>query len=251
MPEPAPTSDSGDPTGATGATASTGTTGVDAGSTGSSIGTAAAAPSGRALQRVTLYCGSALGFSPVYAEEAAKVARAIAEAGLGVVYGGGRVGLMGTIADAARAAGGEVLGVIPQALMDKEVGHQGLTGLEVVPDMHTRKQRMADLGDAFVALPGGLGTLEELFEVWTWQQLGYHAKPVALHDVEGYWRPLIAAIDAMTEAGFLAERFRSSVIVVDEPQALLEALRGWEAPVAKWSGAADVAEASGIRPTDA
>ncbi|MFC0674757.1 LOG family protein [Brachybacterium hainanense] len=192
-------------------------------------------PTPQPVTRITVFTGSSLGASPRYAQEAARCAGDLAEARFGLVYGGGDVGLMGVIADAALAAGGEVLGVMPQVLMEAEMGHRGLTRLEVVPDMHARKLRMAELGDAFVALPGGAGTLEELFEVWTWQHLGIHAKPVALYDVEGYWQPLLAAIDSMTSAGFLSERFRDSLVVAEDPQQLIEALRSWQAPTAKWA----------------
>lgn len=188
----------------------------------------------RDLSRVTLFSGSAHGNSPVYAEETARLARGLAEAGIGIAYGGGRVGLMGTLADVALDAGGEVLGVMPQSLVDGEIAHLGLTNLDVVPDMHARKLRMAELGDAFVALPGGAGTLEELFEVWTWQQLGIHAKPVALYDVAGYWQPLLTALDEMTAAGFLSTQLRASLVVASEPEQLISELSIWVAPAAKW-----------------
>lgn len=179
------------------------------------------------VTRVTVFTGSVAGNSPVFAEATASLARALADAGVGVVYGGGRVGLMGVLADAALEAGGTVLGVMPQALVDREVAHEGLTRLDVVPDMHARKLRMANLSDAFVALPGGAGTLEELFEAWTWQNLGVHSKPVALYDVDGYWQPLLHALDVMTEQGFLAERFRASLVVAEDPQTLLAELEAW------------------------
>lgn len=187
-----------------------------------------------AIRRVTVFTGSAMGASPVYASAVADFAGAAAGSGVDVVYGGGRVGLMGRLADATLAAGGQVLGVIPQALVDGEIAHTGLTRLDVVADMHARKHRMAALGDAFVALPGGAGTLEELFEVWTWQQLGIHAKPVALLDVGGFWQPLLAALDAMTAQGFISRTFRSGLIVEEDPAALLEALTGWSPLPSKW-----------------
>ncbi|HEX5334068.1 MAG TPA: TIGR00730 family Rossman fold protein [Cellulomonas sp.] len=189
----------------------------------------------RPLGRVTVFTGSAKGDSAVFAAKVAKLAGAFAAAGIGLVYGGGKVGLMGVLADSAIAAGGEVLGVMPQALVDGEIAHDGLTRLDVVPDMHVRKLRMAELGDAFVALPGGAGTLEELFEAWTWQQLGIHTKPVALYDIDGYWQPLLRALDTMTERGFLSEHFRSTLIVRDDPDDLLTALTEWTPPAAKWS----------------
>lgn len=192
----------------------------------------------RELKQVTVFTGSAAGDAPVFAEATAEVARALAQAGIGVVYGGGHVGLMGVLADATLAAGGRVHGVMPQALVDGEIAHSGLTALDVVPDMHARKNRMAELGDAFVSLPGGVGTLEELFEVWTWQHLGVHDKPVALYDVEGYWQPLLQALDSMTERGFLSQRYRSSLIVVDTPEALLAELSAWTPQAPKWATSA-------------
>jgi len=189
----------------------------------------------RMIQSLAVFTGSASGKSPVYEQAAEDFARTVADSGRSIVYGGGRVGLMGTIADAARKAGGEVYGVMPQVLVDGELAHPGLTSLEVVADMHARKHRMSELADGFVALPGGAGTLEELFEVWTWQQLGIHAKPVALLDVDGFWQPLLSMLDHMTDQGFLAPQFRDSLVVASEPQALLDALSSWQAPAAKWS----------------
>ena len=186
------------------------------------------------LRRLTVFTGSAVGNSSVYTQAATAFAQAVVSRQCAIVYGGGHVGLMGVVADAALARGGDVIGVIPQALVDGEIAHQGLTDLEVVPDMHARKNRMAELGDGFVALPGGAGTIEELFEVWTWQQLGIHAKPVALYDVDGFWQPLLAMLDHMIEQGFLAPRFRDSLIVESKPEALLQAMSTWDPPTAKW-----------------
>lgn len=152
------------------------------------------------------------------------MARHLAASNIGVVYGGGHVGLMGVVADAALGAGGEVFGVIPDPLVSGEVAHPGLNRLEIVRDMHAR---MAELSDAFIALPGGVGTLEELFEAWTWQQLGIHRKPVALYDIDGYWQPLLRALDDMTSHGFISEFTRSTLIVRDDPEELLAALRTW------------------------
>ncbi|WP_075972384.1 TIGR00730 family Rossman fold protein [Glutamicibacter halophytocola] len=188
----------------------------------------------RNIQRLAVFTGSASGASSIYEKAAENFARTVAASGRAIVYGGGRVGLMGTIADAARKVGGEVFGVMPQFLVDGELAHPGLTSLEVVPDMHARKHRMSELADGFVALPGGAGTLEELFEVWTWQQLGIHAKPVALLDVDGFWQPLLNMLDHMTDQGFLASQFRDSLVVASEPEALLDALSLWQAPAAKW-----------------
>ncbi len=176
---------------------------------------------------VTVFAGSSAGVDPAYAVAVSELGAHLASAGLGMVYGGGGTGLMGAAADAALEHGGAVVGVIPQALMDRELGHPRLTRLEVVADMHERKRRMAALGDAFVALPGGIGTLEELFEVWTWQQLGFHAKPVALYDVGGFWQPLVVMVEHMVAAGFLGASDRDLLIVRDTPEGLVEALRGW------------------------
>lgn len=191
-------------------------------------------PARGALRHLTLFTGSSAGRDARYATAVRELAEALAVRGVGVVYGGGRVGLMGEVADAALGAGGEVLGVMPQALVDGEIAHPGLTRLEVVADMHERKLRMGELGDGFVALPGGAGTLEELFEVWTWQQLGIHAKPVALYDVGGFWRPLLAMVDHMVAEGFLAATYRDALVVADTPHDLLAALDAWQAPAAKW-----------------
>lgn len=187
------------------------------------------------IRSLAVFTGSASGKSSLYEQAAENFARTVTDSGRAIVCGGGRMGLMGTIADAARKAGGEVYGVMPQVLVDGELAHPGLTSLEVVPDMHARKHRMSELADGFVALPGGAGTLEELFELWTWQQLGIHAKPVALLDVDGFWQPLLSMLDHMTDQGFLAPQFRDSLVVASEPQALLEALSSWQAPAAKWS----------------
>ena len=142
---------------------------------------------------------------------------------------------MGVVADAFLAEGGEVLGVIPESLMEKELGHSGLTRLEVVPDMHSRKARMSELGDGFIAMPGGAGTLEELFEIWTWQQLGFHQKPVALYDVDGFWQPLLEMLEQMTQRGFIKRDFFESLIVESDPHDLLNAMRAWNPPAPKWN----------------
>ena len=156
-----------------------------------------------AVKNICVFCGSANGRRPAYARAARTFGAALAGKGLGLVYGGGSIGLMGVVADAALEGGAPVVGVIPRALARREIAHHGLTRLEVVPSMHARKARMARLSDAFVALPGGIGTLEELFEVLTWGYLGIHAKPTGLLDVGGYWRPLIRLLDHAVEEGFL------------------------------------------------
>lgn len=156
------------------------------------------------------------------------------------MFGGGSVGLMGIVADAALAAGAEVIGVLPTALQAREPGHQGLTQLHVVSGMHERKAMMAALSDAFVALPGGLGTLEELFEVWTWAMLGLHQKPVCLLDVDGYWQPLLAMVERMVDEGFVIGAHRQMLIVDDHPEGLLDKIAAYQAPqVPRWIGDRD------------
>lgn len=186
-------------------------------------------------KRLTVFTGSATGNSTTYLQAAQHFAQTAADAGYGIVFGGGHVGLMGAVADAALKAGSEVLGVMPQSLVDGEIAHPGLTSLEIVSDMHVRKTRMAELGDAFVALPGGAGTLEELFEAWTWQQLGLHAKPVALYNVNGFWDPLINMLDHMMHSGFIGQNFQDALIVAQEPEELLSEIAVWKPPVAKWT----------------
>ncbi len=187
------------------------------------------------MQRVCIYCGSSPGVNPAYAKAARALARLLAQRGLGLVYGGGHVGLMGMIADSALAAGGEVIGVIPQRLVDAEVAHLGLSTLEVVDSMHSRKARMAELADAFIALPGGLGTLEELFEVWTWGQLGYHAKPLGLLEVNGFYGKLGDFLDHLVAERFVRPQHREMLQIADSPQNLLDALNEWRPSAApKW-----------------
>ena len=185
-----------------------------------------------------MFCGASSGRVPAYADAARAFGVAAAARGLGVVYGGGRVGLMGAVADAALAGGAEVIGVIPEELVARELAHEGLTELHVVGSLHERKALMAERADAFVALPGGFGTLDELMEQLTWSQLGLHAKPVGLLDVAGYWRPLIALARHATEEGFVRESDLASIAVGDEPEALLrrlEAMTREERPRPKWS----------------
>jgi uncharacterized protein (TIGR00730 family) len=171
--------------------------------------------------RVAVFCGSSMGREPGYADAAADFGRRLAEAGVGIVYGGASVGLMGVLADAALAAGGEVIGVIPGGLFAAEVPHQGLTRLQVVGSMHERKAAMASLADAFAALPGGLGTLDELFEILTWRQLGLHAKPVALVDQAGFWDPLAALLDGLSAAGFIPAAARGALVRVADADEFL------------------------------
>lgn len=187
------------------------------------------------LRSVTVFCGSNPGYDPAYAAAARELGTELAERDIGLVYGGGAVGLMGIVADATLAAGGRVTGVIPQHLWDKEVGHRGLTELLVVESMHERKLAMADRADGFIALPGGVGTLEELFEVLTWTQLGIHHKPVGVLDVAGFYAPLLAFLDTAVTAGFLREGHRQILRSATDPAGILDALRAWEpVEIQKW-----------------
>lgn len=185
--------------------------------------------------RIAIYCGSCGGADPVYVSAAREAAGFLAREGIGLVYGGGNVGLMGHIANAALEAGGEVVGVIPQALMDKELGHGGVTELHVVRSMHERKQLMVDLSDGFIALPGGFGTLDELFETLTWLQLGFHEKPVGLLNVGGFFDGLLAFLDHMTAQGFVKKEHRDCLLVADNAAELLAKMRDFRPPVlGKW-----------------
>jgi uncharacterized protein (TIGR00730 family) len=183
--------------------------------------------SNRPLRSVAVYCGSNQGTEPVYARAAASLGRVLAERGIRLVYGGGDVGLMGVLADAVREAGGEVLGVITRALVDREIAHPGLTGFTVVETMHERKAAMSDAADAFVMLPGGYGTFDEFFEAVTWTQLGIHAKPCGVLDVAGYFGPLRAMLDVATRHGFIKPVHRDLVITDDDPARLLDRLAAW------------------------
>jgi uncharacterized protein (TIGR00730 family) len=180
------------------------------------------------LQRVCVFCGANPGARPAYADAAAALGRLLSEQGIGVVYGGGKVGLMGELADAVMGAGGEVIGVMPQSLIDKEIGHDGLADLRVVGSMHERKALMAELSDAFIALPGGLGTVEELFEVYTWSQLGLHQKPCGLLDVDGYYAALADFLSHAVRERFLREEHRAMLMVESDARALVERLSAWE-----------------------
>ncbi len=184
----------------------------------------------RAFRRICVYCGSHDGTNPAYRSAAEAVGRLLASREIGVVFGGGHIGLMGALADAALAGGGEVIGVIPAALQQKELAHPRATAMHVVGSMHDRKQMMADLADAFLALPGGIGTLEELFETWTWLQLDYHAKPVGLLNVAGFYDSLLAFLDQITEQQFLRSEHRQCLVVEADPEALLTRLALFTAP---------------------
>jgi uncharacterized protein (TIGR00730 family) len=187
------------------------------------------------VRRVCVFCGASSGRDPAYAAAARALGGAIVGRGLGLVYGGGRVGLMGAVADAVLAAAGEVTGVIPTQLVERELAHGGLDDLRVVGSLHERKALMSELADAFVALPGGIGTFEELFEVFTWAQLGLHRKPLGLLDVAGYYAPLEAMLDHAVEQRFLRPETRAMLVREDSLDALLERFDGWEPPgLPKW-----------------
>jgi hypothetical protein len=170
------------------------------------------------LRRVAVYCGSAAGSDPLFLAEAVALGTAIAAAGLGMVYGGATVGLMGAVADAALAGGAEVIGVLPEVLSGSEIAHSGLTRLEVVPTMHVRKARMVKLADAFLILPGGYGTLDELMEIVTWKQLRLHAKPCVLINTAGYWDGLLSFLDSTVAAGFLKAENRKLLQMADNAE---------------------------------
>jgi uncharacterized protein (TIGR00730 family) len=189
------------------------------------------------MKRICVYCGSNPGKSAEFLESARSLARALVQRDVCLVYGGASVGIMGELADYVLAGGGEVIGVIPQALADKEVSHAGLTELKIVDSMHERKAIMADISDGFIALPGGLGTLEEIFEVLTWAQLGFHKKPCALLNVEGYYDKLIQFLNHAVAEGFIAKPHREMLLVEKEPHRLLEIMADYNAPtVDKWIG---------------
>ncbi|MCS0634261.1 TIGR00730 family Rossman fold protein [Streptomyces sp. LP05-1] len=185
--------------------------------------------------RVTLYAGSALGNRPVYQEAANAFAKELVAGGHEIVYGGGAAGLMGVVADSALAAGGSVTGVMPKHLVDAEVAHRGLTRLHIVDTMHQRKQMMADLADAFVALPGGVGTAEEILEAWAWLVLGHHTKPMALLNVEGYWDLLVRMNARMSASGFLREQEVNTLAPVGDADEFFQLVRDWEPPPPRWA----------------
>ena len=178
----------------------------------------------KAIHRVAVYCGSSSGSDPAFQEAARDTAEAMIVNKVDLVYGGGRLGLMGLMADQVLAQGGKVHGVIPHALVDLEVAHTGITELLTVDTMHERKARMTDLADAFLALPGGIGTLDELFEAWSWNALGYHAKPFCLLNVDGFWDGLIEFIDHATNKGFMSAQRRRQLLVADDPEEALQLL---------------------------
>lgn len=187
------------------------------------------------MKRICVFCGSSPGRHESYLAAANKLGATLALRGIGLVYGGASVGLMGAVANAAKNAGGEVIGVIPQALVDKEVAHTGLTDLRIVSSMHERKALMAELSDGFIAMPGGIGTLEELFEIWTWAQLGTHSKPSALLNVNGFFDKLLSFMDDVVGDGFLKPAHREMLVVASEPSELLQRFADYRVPSqSKW-----------------
>jgi uncharacterized protein (TIGR00730 family) len=189
------------------------------------------------VKSICVYCGSSPGTDPRFLEAAVACGSRIAQAGLTLVYGGGKVGLMGAAADAALAAGGRVVGVMPKGLVDQEISHRGLTELHVVASMHERKLKMAELSDAFLCLPGGPGTFEEIFEQWTWALLGIHAKPCGFVNVSGYYDRMRDTIQHMADSGFIGQDYVDMLVYADSTEAALEAFRAYRAPPPKWSGA--------------
>jgi uncharacterized protein (TIGR00730 family) len=189
------------------------------------------------MKAIAVYCGSSPGHDPTYARAAARLGQTMAKRGIGLVFGGGRVGLMGVIADAVLAEGGEARGVIPKALATKELAHAGLTELFVVGSMHERKAKMAELADGFVAMPGGFGTLDEIYEMLTWAQLGFHAKPIGLYNVKGYFDDLVRFAERATREGFVTQEHANMPRIADAPEELLRLLEAYDAPpVPKWIG---------------
>lgn len=186
------------------------------------------------MKSIAIFCGSTLGSDPIFAETAKKTGTEIARRGQTLVYGGGRSGLMGIVADSALEAGAKVIGVIPQGLVDRELAHPHLTELHIVKNMHERKTMMADLSDGFVALPGGAGTIEEIFEQWTWAQLGIHLKPCAFLNVEGFYDHLIQFIQLTTEKEFTRSRFTDALINQNSIEAILDIFANFQAPEPKW-----------------
>jgi uncharacterized protein (TIGR00730 family) len=193
------------------------------------------------MRRLCIFCGSKAGNQPLYAEQARALAQLLVSRGIGLVFGGGHIGLMGVLADEVLRGGGEAVGVIPRALVEKELAHRGLTHLHVCDTMHQRKAVMADLADAFVALPGGFGTADELFEILTWSQLGLHAKPIGLLNMAHFFDPLLTWIERSMSEGFMKEKHRRLLLVADEPAKLLDLLRDYQpqTPEAKWLDSED------------
>lgn len=188
------------------------------------------------MKTIAVFCGSSSGSNPAYLEGAKKLGEALAERELTLVYGGASVGLMGAVADSVLENGGKVIGVIPQSLVDKEIAHASLTDLYIVNSMHERKAKMSELSDGFIAMPGGSGTLEEFFEVFTWAQLGYHQKPCGLLNIHDYYTPLLDLLTHMTTEGFMKKAYQSMVISESDPQSLLDRFTHYQAPnLVKWA----------------
>ncbi|EPF93151.1 cytokinin riboside 5'-monophosphate phosphoribohydrolase [Acinetobacter gyllenbergii] len=192
------------------------------------------------MNSICVFCGSSLGNDPIYQQMAEATGQAIAAQGQTLVYGGGRSGLMGVVANSAIQAGGRVIGVIPHALVDRELAHTGLTELHVVNSMHERKTKMAELSDAFVALPGGAGTLEEIFEQWTWSQLGIHQKPCAFLNVVGFYDDLLKMLQGSVERGFSQERFVDKLIVAEQIEDILAAFSAYQPVTPKWMSTTEI-----------
>ena len=187
------------------------------------------------MKQVCIFCGSYKGSQPIYMTAAHDMGKGLAQRDLGLVYGGGRVGLMGAVADGTLAGGGKVIGIIPQSLVDRELAHTGLSELRVVGSMHTRKAIMAEIADAFIAMPGGFGTLDELFEIITWAQLGFHHKPIALLNVGGYFDPMLTFIEHMATEGFIKPEHRNAMLVKNTVDDLLDTLLTYQPPaLEKW-----------------
>lgn len=182
------------------------------------------------MKRIAVYCGSSIGASDVYKEGAVQLGKELAKRKIALIYGGASVGLMGTIVDTVLAEGGEVIGVIPKVLLNHEVAHQQLTELYTVETMHERKAKMAELADGFIAMPGGPGTLEEFFEVFTWAQIGLHQKPLGLLNINAYYNPLAKLFDHMVEEQFMEEKYRSLTVVDEDPESLLDQFNRYESP---------------------
>ncbi|MGG8275308.1 TIGR00730 family Rossman fold protein [Klebsiella sp. 141198] len=186
------------------------------------------------MKAIGIFCGSSTGENPIYQVYAQQVGKALAQAGVELVYGGGKVGLMGAVADAALEHGGRVIGVMPRGLVEREIAHGGLSELHVVENMHERKNKMSLLADGFIAMPGGAGTLEEIFEQWTWAQLGIHEKPCAFLNVNGYYNPLQAMAEKMAAEGFMHRRYAEMLTFSDDVQEILTAFHRYTPPQRKW-----------------
>lgn len=186
------------------------------------------------MKSIAIFCGSALGTDKIFLEQAQIVGRRLAEQGKTLIYGGGRSGLMGVVADSAIQAGGKVIGVIPRSLVAAELAHEGLTALHIVDNMHERKIKMAELADGFIAIPGGAGTLEEIFEQWTWAQLGIHLKPCAFLNVDGFYDALLSFLQKTVEKGFTHPRFTEALVVSESIHDIIQKFEHYQAPMPKW-----------------